>query len=343
MNGVQRIRAALAGDWPDRRPVMLHNFMMAARESGISMRRFRSSPEAIAQAFVQSVEKYGYDGVLVDVDTATLAGATGVPIYFPDNEPAVVNGPLLTKLEQFDDLEPVDIAGYERVQVWLEGVRLLVREIGNEIYIRGNCDQAPFSLAAMMRGMENFLTDLLDPETEERVTRLLDYALDVGVSFLKLMAATGAHMISNGDSTSGTSVISPRLHRKFAQPYQKRMAEAAHGLGLPWTLHVCGNTDPILADLVSTGADALELDHKTDSRHAHDTLAERSVFIGNLDPSNILAYGSAADVERATRKLMSTFSDTPRFILNAGCAISPDTPPENIHTMIRVASEYSGS
>lgn len=37
MNGYQRIRAVLNGEWPDKRPVMLHNFMMAAREAGLTM------------------------------------------------------------------------------------------------------------------------------------------------------------------------------------------------------------------------------------------------------------------------------------------------------------------
>jgi len=34
MNGYERITAALRGERPDRVPVMLHNFMMAAREAG---------------------------------------------------------------------------------------------------------------------------------------------------------------------------------------------------------------------------------------------------------------------------------------------------------------------
>jgi hypothetical protein len=40
MNGRERIKAALAGEWPDVRPVMLHNFMPAAREAGLTMRAF---------------------------------------------------------------------------------------------------------------------------------------------------------------------------------------------------------------------------------------------------------------------------------------------------------------
>ena len=92
MNGRERIAAALRGERPDRVPVMLHNFMPAAREAGLTLREYRESPEAIAGAFVRAVETYGYDGVLVDVDTATLAGALGVPVELPEDEPALCRG-----------------------------------------------------------------------------------------------------------------------------------------------------------------------------------------------------------------------------------------------------------
>ena len=85
MNGHQRVRAALEGRRPDRVPVMLHNFLMAAREAGFTQRRFRDDPAAIAASFVRAVETYDYDGVLVDVDTVTLAEALGVKVDHPEN------------------------------------------------------------------------------------------------------------------------------------------------------------------------------------------------------------------------------------------------------------------
>lgn len=39
MNGYERIKAALEGTMPDRRPVMLHNFMVATREAGYTMKQ----------------------------------------------------------------------------------------------------------------------------------------------------------------------------------------------------------------------------------------------------------------------------------------------------------------
>src|ERR1039457_7100085 len=78
MNGYQRIQAALRGEQPDHPPVMLHHFMHAAREAHVTMAEFRQDPRALARSFMQSIEKYALDGVMVDVDTAALAGALGV-------------------------------------------------------------------------------------------------------------------------------------------------------------------------------------------------------------------------------------------------------------------------
>ena len=89
MNGYQRIRAALRGESPDTTPIMLHNFMLAAREAGITMEQYRRDPHAIARCLIESVEKYGLDGLLVDVDTATLAGALGVDVELPEDQPAL--------------------------------------------------------------------------------------------------------------------------------------------------------------------------------------------------------------------------------------------------------------
>jgi MtaA/CmuA family methyltransferase len=145
------------------------------------------------------------------------------------------------------------------------------------------------------------------------------------------------HIVSNGNSTAGPDMVSPAIYRRFAQPYDKRVATFAHALGVPWLLHICGKTDHILEDMAATGADGLELDYKTDVSLARDTLQGRTVFIGNIDPNAVLAYGTPELVTERTRALISTFAGNPRFILNAGCAIPASTPPENLRAMIRAA------
>jgi MtaA/CmuA family methyltransferase len=337
LNGSQRIRAALAGDPPDRVPVMLHNFLMAAREAGHSQRRFRDSPAAIAGSFIRAVETYGYDGILVDVDTVTVAEALGVRVDHPEDQPARWAGPRISSLARVKDLPPPDIDKHPRIRIWLEAVRRLKDYFGDEVYLRGNCDQAGFSLASMMRGPAEWMMDLVDEANREDAHALLAYCTEAALAFLRLMAATGADMVSNGDSPAGPDLVSPGMYEEFARPYEKRLADEARALGRPYVLHICGNTTRILEAMLATGADALELDYKTDVRAARDAMKGRAVFIGNLDPSGVLALGTPALVEARTRELLEVFAGVPGFILNAGCAIPAETPPANLRAMIAAA------
>src|ERR1019366_4482751 len=124
----------------------------------------------------------------------------------------------------------------------------------------------------------------------------LDYCTEATSQFLRLMGATGAHMLSNGDSAAGPSVVSPRIYRRFALPYEQRMAALSHSLGVPYALHVCGNTKAILADLVTTGADAIGRPKRTFDRG--EVLREK--FVGGavrearcIDTARLSAVGGA--------------------------------------------------
>lgn len=338
MTGYERIHAALSGEWPDKRPVMLHNFMMAVRQAGMTMREYRGDPEKAARAHIRAVEKYELDGVLIDFDTATLAAAVGVPVEDPPDEPSRCSGALLHSIEAIDRLKPVDIAKNERVQIWLETCRLVKKYFGDAVFVRGNCDQAPFSLASMIRSSEGWMTDLL--LNEEAAFKLLDYCTDITGQFIRLMVETGVDMVSNGDSPAGPELISPEMYRTYALPYEKRIAAIAHKLHLPWTLHICGNTDAILEDMLQTGADAFELDYKTNITKIHRICRDRVAFFGNIDPSGVIALGTPELVEEKAKELLTIYRDSPRFIMNAGCAIPPFTPPENIRRLVEVTRTF---
>lgn len=338
MNGFERIHKVLLGEWPDKRPIMLHNFMMAAREAGYSMKEFREDPKKAADAFIQSVEKYELDGVMIDFDTTLIAGAIGVIVDYPDDEPARIPKGLISTWDKLDELKDIDISKNQRVQVWLETCRLIKAHFGNEVFVRGNCDQAPFSAASMVRGTQDWMIDLMMPG--EEVEKLLEYCTGVCVQFIDLMAETGVDMISNGDSPAGPDMISPDMFRQYALPYETRLVEAAHNQNLPYVNHICGNTDLILEDMLKTGTDGLELDYKTDIQKIYDHLGKKNLFIGNIDPSGVLALGSPQLVRNKTLELLKVYKDSPRLIINAGCAIPPATPSENIKEMIETVRNF---
>jgi MtaA/CmuA family methyltransferase len=338
MNGYQRVAAVLKGEWPDKRPIVLHNFMLAAKEAGLTMRKYYSNPENAAKAHIQAVEKYELDGILWDIDTAVLASAVGVPVDFPENEPARAHKPSLLSLEEVLSLEKADILKNERIQIAIEGFRIIKKYFGNEIHLRGNADQAPFSLASMMRTPEEWMMDLM--VNPELCHKLLVFCTDAVKQFIDQYANEGAHIISNGDSVAGPEMVSPEMYSEFALPYEKQLVDHTHSLGLPYMIHICGNTELILDKMPNTGLDAVELDYKTNIHLIHDRYKDSITLSGNIDPSGVLANGTPELVEKKAIELLEVYKDSPRFIMNAGCAIPYTTPEANIRKLIEVTRKY---
>ena len=340
MNGYTRISKVLYGETPDRIPVMLHNFMHAAKESGFTMKQYRNSPEAIANCFLNAAEKYSLDGILTDMDTALLAGACGAELDLPENEPArVVNMHGFALEEILEKMDGMSFLENERIQIYLEAIRILRRQCSNDIYLRGNADQGPFGLAFLLYGMDNFLVDLLDDERQEGIKLLLEKCLQVCVTFHKAVHDAGAHCTSFGDSASGPDLVSPAIYRKFAKPYQVRLAEELRKYGIQTLCHICGNTNAILHDMVETGCSGFEIDYKTDINLAKAAFKGKAAMSGNIDPSGVICMGSRELVKETTRTLIENYKEGGGFILGAGCAVPRETPEENIREIVKVVNE----
>ena len=339
MNGYQRIQAALNGEMPDQRPVMLHNFMMAVREAGYTQKQYREDPQIAAKCLIQSVEKYGLDGVLFDVDTALTAGAVGVPVDFPDDDPARTHDIFLESLEDVDSLAEVDLSKNIRVQHAIETVRILKKYFNNQVFVRGNCDQAPFSLACSMRTPANFMMDLMIDE--ENSIKLLNYCSGIGRQLIRLMIQAGSDLVSNGDSPAGPAMISPEMYQVFAHPYEKELVDEAHAQNIPYLLHICGNTDVILDQMATLGLDAVELDYLTSIEKIYGYFSQKTALFGTIDPSGILNFGTPADVKAKSMELFNLYKGNPRFVIGAGCAIPPNAPPANIHAIVSAAKATS--
>jgi len=342
MNSLERVRTVLAGGTPDRVPVCLHNFMMAVREAGARMEDYRVDPEVIARVHLQALEKYGHDCILVDTDTTMLAEAMGARSECAPGEPGRIVAPAIHSLDEVDRLRVIDPEKDGRIPALLEAVRLLSKQVGSEIAIRGNADQAAFDLACLARGIEDFLMELVDRPDDPRITRLLEVCYQSHLAVHRALAKAGAHLTSMGDSLAGPDVTSPRMFERFAHPYEARLVQDLHADGIFVVIHICGDTSKILDQLAEYGPCGFELDYKTDCVKAKQTAGQRHVLFGNIDPSAVLAQGTVEQVRDATRKLISVWKPSGRFILNSGCAIPPTTPPENIRAMVEAAHEYGG-
>ena len=334
MNSLERVRAVLAEEIPDRVPVCLHNFMLAAREADVPMSIYRTDPCAIARAHLKAVEKYEYDCILIDLDTTMLAEALGAKSVCAENEPGRIVAPAIQSLEEVSRLKVVNPETGGRIPALLESVRLVAQQVGKEIAIRGNADQAPFSLACLVRGIEPFLMDLATDPENTAIQQLLEVCYQSHLATHRALIRAGAHFTSCGDSLAGPAVVSPRMFDQFARPWEEKLVNALAAENVFAAIHICGDTTRIFGSLQQYNFCGFELDYKTDARAAKATVGANHVLFGNIDPSGVIARGTAGEVRAKTRDLIAAWKPGARFILNAGCAIPPSTPEENIRALM---------
>jgi len=288
---------------------------------------------------LQAVEKYGHDCILVDTDTTMLAEAMGARSECAYDEPGRIVEPAIKSLDDVDKLKVVNPETDGRIPAILEGVRLMSKQLGKEVAIRGNADQGGFDLPCMVRGIENFLMDLLDCPDDPRLAQLMEVCYQSHLAVHRALVKAGAHLTSMGDSLASPDVTSPRLFERFARPYEERLIKDLTADGIFVVIHICGDTSRILDIMAEYEPCGFELDYKTDAVKAKRTAGKRHVLFGNVDPSGVLANGTVEEVCASTRYLISTWKPEGRFILNAGCAIPPTAPPENIRALVETARE----
>ena len=110
-------------------------------------------------------------------------------------------------------------------------------------------------------------------------------------------------------------------------------------MGLPYLMHICGNTDLILDQLATFGFDAVELDYQTPVANIYRHFHDRAALFGTIDPSGVITLGSPRDVANEAEAILQQYKGNPRLVIGAGCAIPPMAPEENIRALIKTAWE----
>lgn len=339
MNAIERVQAAISLRAPDRVPVDLHNFQPAAFAMGVSMAEVFQDGELLAEAMLNAWREFGHDMILLENGTACNAQACGVQVIYRDDAAPAAHIPVITSLDEVEELEiPDPYTAFPMCEI-IKATRILSAEIGDQVWICGRADQGPMDLASQLIGMEPLMLEIATGENEAQVHRLLDYAREVATRYAFALIEAGARSTSIGEPVAGPDVMSPRHYRKYAQPQEKRMVDDLKAEGIILHNHICGNTIPIIHDFIATGAEVLEIDHKTDLAKAKEAGRGKTCFLGPINTS-LLASGTPEEVEHACREALEILAPDSGFILGPGCALGPETPADNIHALIESARKY---
>jgi uroporphyrinogen decarboxylase len=132
------------------------------------------------------------------------------------------------------------------------------------------------------------------------------------------------------------TLVSPEALKTYCLPWQRKLAALAHGKGLPYFLHSCGNLLGIMEDLIE--------DVRIDGKHSfedaiqpvedfHRRYHDRIASLGGVDV-DVLARGSVDDVRRRTREIIDACAPLGRFALGSGNSVTNYIPLENYLAML---------
>jgi uroporphyrinogen decarboxylase len=337
-NSKDLVQRTLRGESVPRVPAGPLAVHFCAGFAGYSLGEYTTDPCALAESVICYYERFRPDAVWLSADTWVSAEAMGARVGATDiRQPFGGLGEAVIKsASDIARIPKPDPPAQGRYPIMLDALRRIVAALGKDVFIVACFDQYPFSLAAALMGMHEIMLKLVDdpPFVEALMERCQEY----GLAYAGALSEAGAAMLSGGDSPAG--LIGPRPYRELVLPFEKRLIAALKSsTRRSVSLHICGNATPILADMASSGADVLEIDHKVDLMRACQIVGPNIALWGNLDTVGILAQGSVARVEDATRKTLETIRDVGhrRFVLSSGCTLAVATPARNLEAMLKIA------
>ena len=166
----------------------------------------------------------------------------------------------------------------------------------------------------------------------------------VNLEMIKRFAEAGVDIVFYLDDLGmkQRSIFSIEQFKTFILPYYKQMYQACKKYGMFVIQHSCGYIDKLLPHMVDAGLNgiqALEPAAGVDLAHLKETLGDQVTFLGGIDGSNILNFGTPKDVEKEVKRCINAaaygggyFAGPSHNVLNA--------PWENILALRAAIEKY---
>ena len=335
MTPLERFSLLLIDERPDRMIRLPIVTTHSAAVAGLKVGDCVIDGTLMARAQIAGQERYGQDAYTVFSDVGIVAEAMGSRYRHREWDVPILEEPGVQGPEDLGRLSAVG-ARDGRLGMYADAVRTLSEARGDRVPTFCLVP-APFTTAAGLRGMEEFLIDTI---TEPEFARdLVLAAEEATIAILDEIVLAGG-LPALVDPLASASVASPRTYREFAFPGTKRLIERLHLLDLDVPLHICGETAPILEDIARTGADLLSFD-RTPIAMVRESIGDRVRLIGNVSPQLLLG-GTEEEVAQAATAAAREGIGTPKgFVLSTGCELPIKTPERNITAFMRAGREVS--
>ena len=206
-----------------------------------------------------------------------------------------------------------------------------------------------FETSWALRGMENFLVDLMI--NKAFANKLLDIIFEQRKEyFRKFLDIVGPFidmvMVTDDLATQDSLMMSPELYREMIKPRHYELNTFIKSkYNVKIFHHSCGAIRSLIDDLIDTGVDVLNPIQVTakgmHTKKLKEDFGEKIVFWGGgCDTQKVLPFGTAEEVRIEVKKRISDLKSGGGFVFSQVHEIQPGTPPENIVKMYESVKEF---
>ena len=326
MNSFERYFGVIRGEQVDFLPRLPILMRFAAEYIGSNYGAFASDYRVLGEANRRCAEDFGMDQLSAISDPYRETQGFGAEIeYVRDGVPKCRRYPLqdskdLSLLKRPDPLKS------ERMRDRINALRSFKAQF-NGVYSIMGWVEGPAAEAADLRGVANFMMDLMDDKPFS--TELMELCVVVGIDFARAQIEAGADTIGIGDAIA--SQVSPRVYNNLIQPQEKRLIQAIKAMGALVRLHICGNITHLLPGMADLGVDLLDVDYMVNLATVRKTVGEKVVISGNIDPVNGVLKGTPNSIREIIARAYKDVGNP--YMVNAGCEIPAGTPVENLKAL----------
>ena len=295
------------------------------------------TPELAAEVTIQPVERFSLDAAILFCDIMVVPEAMGLTVKMVSGQGPTFPKPLTTPDEMERLVEPDVESALGHV---FEALTVTRHELAGRVPLIG-FSGAPWTLMAYMvegggsksyRAARRWL--YRHPDASKA---LLQRTTDVIVEYLIRQVDAGAQMLQVFDSWAG--LHTPENFRTFCLPYLAEIAtrvKAAHP-DVPLVVFAKG-AHYALDALADTDYDVISLDSTMDPDAARETVGDRAVLQGNLDPCAL--YAPPDVLRREVQHMLAGFGPH-HHIGNLGHGMLPDHDPEHARVFVDAVHEHS--
>lgn len=305
-------------DFVPRLPILMQ---FAAEFIGSNYAAFASDYRALVEANLRCCEFFGIDQFNTMSDPYRETQGFGAEVIYETNSVPRIIVPPLADTKDLRLLKSPDPLRSERMFDRVQAVRAYRREAGNRYSIMGWVE-GPAAEAADVRGVTEFLIDLLDDEVF--AGELMDRCVDVAIPFAKVQVESGADTIGIGDAIA--SQVSWETYERLILPREIRLVQALKAMGAYVRLHICGDITHLLPGVARLGVDVLDVDSMVDLTHARRIMGPKVALMGNLNPATVVRHGPRELIRRGLEACYAAAGNP--YMAGAGCETPPGTPSE---------------